>query len=179
MAAKDHTLTILRDPLSELARKERRFLLATGGLGIVIVEAGILPSKISALGIEFNPTNQKALLIAMACLIAYFLIAFVVYAWSDFLSWRLSITQSALDALHDLSRPLVTDLLQLGRAVVPRNEKEQGLVDKIFEEQMGWMSIWNRLSKPTAMVRGVFEFLLPLVVGLFAVIDIARKSQGL
>ena len=175
MSAKDHTSIILKDPLSDLSRKERRSLLATAAVGLVIVEADVLPSKISALGIEFDSTNQAVLLIAIACVIGYFLSAFAIYAWSDFLAWRLSITESALEAIRDFSRPRVNDLVHADRAVVPRSEKESKVLEDQFVEHIGYLGRWNRLSKPTAIVRGCFEFLLPIVFGIVAIVEILRR----
>jgi hypothetical protein len=69
-----------RYPFGEVARKERRSLLAASGMGILIVKTGLLPTKIVALGIEFTETDQKALLAAIATVVAYFLAEFLLYA---------------------------------------------------------------------------------------------------
>src|SRR5436305_2954409 len=66
----------LRDPLSEVTRKERRTLLGVAALGIVVAKAGIVPSRISALGVEFGKTDQATLLRMLALIIGYFLLAF-------------------------------------------------------------------------------------------------------
>jgi hypothetical protein len=55
----------LRDPLGEVARKERRALLGVSAVGIVIVKSGLVPSKVTALGIKFNQTDQRSLLVAL------------------------------------------------------------------------------------------------------------------
>ncbi len=178
MAANDHTSIILQDPLSELTRKERRALLTSAGLGILIVQADIIPSKITALGIDFTSTNQKVLLVGMAAVVAYFFVAFALYAWSDFLAWRLRITQSALDAIQDLSRPRLKDMVETDRAIVSRGEMETKIIEDQFVEQMGYLRRWNRMSKPTATIRGLFEFFFPIVVGVLAIIDLLRKSFG-
>jgi hypothetical protein len=179
MAAQDHTLIILKDPLSELARKERRALLTTAGIGILIVQADIVPSKISALGIDFTSTNQKTLLIGMAAVVMYLLVAFALYAWSDFLAWRLSIAQSALDAIQDFqSQPNLQDIVESERVIVPMSEIEKKMHDDQFVEHMGYLGRWNRMSKPTATIRGWFEFIFPLVVGVLSIIDLVRKTYG-
>lgn len=75
------------DPLSEVTRKERRLLLGMSTIGIAIVRTGLLPTKISALGIEFGAADQRSLLNILAVITAYFLVAFVVYAASDWVAW--------------------------------------------------------------------------------------------
>jgi hypothetical protein len=70
----------LRDPLSDVTRKERRLLLGMSVIGIAVVKTGLLPEKISALGIDFSETNQKSLLIVFSLVTIYFLAAFMIYA---------------------------------------------------------------------------------------------------
>lgn len=79
--------TILEDPLSDVTRKERVYLLAVSTIGIAIVKTGLVPSRISALGIQFDAANQNALLLLLGIVAAYFLSAFVIYAVADFFAW--------------------------------------------------------------------------------------------
>jgi hypothetical protein len=37
----------VRDPLSEVTRKERRILLGTSALGIIVAKVGLVPTKIT------------------------------------------------------------------------------------------------------------------------------------
>src|SRR6266404_2153310 len=78
----------LRDPLSSVTRNERKILLATSAIGLVVRHAGLVPTKIAALGIEFSQIDQRVLLRAIAAIILYFLCAFVLYAMSDLVAWR-------------------------------------------------------------------------------------------
>jgi hypothetical protein len=75
------------DSLLETTRKERSALLALSTLGIVTVWGGLIPKKISALGIELEQINEKALMIILAILVSYFWIAFFVLALADVLAW--------------------------------------------------------------------------------------------
>ncbi len=72
------------DALSELSRKERRFLMATSGIGIVVAKTGLVPTKIAALGIEFTEADRSVLLKCLAGLIGYFLVSFIIYAADDY-----------------------------------------------------------------------------------------------
>src|SRR2546423_1716731 len=76
---------LLFDPLSDVARKERRNLLIASTVGILVATTGLVPTRLSTLGIEFSPPEQTYFVILMAGVIAYFVIAFVVYGVSDFL----------------------------------------------------------------------------------------------
>jgi hypothetical protein len=42
----------LRDPLAEVTRRERRLLLGASIIGLTVAKTGLVPTKISALGVE-------------------------------------------------------------------------------------------------------------------------------
>jgi len=77
---------LLRDQLSEVTRKERVYLPGSSIAGIAIVKMGLIPTRITALGIEFDAANQETFLFILGLVVLYFLAAFLVYAASDFLA---------------------------------------------------------------------------------------------
>ena len=83
-------LSLVKDPLSEVTRKERRTLLGASAIGVAMVKANLLPQKISTLGIDFQQIDQTVLLRSVAFLILYFILAFLLYSTSDFLTWRIA-----------------------------------------------------------------------------------------
>jgi len=83
-------LVALKDPLSEVTRRERRALLALSTLCYVIARVGLVPTKISALGIDFNHSDQKTLFRILAGILVYLIVAFVIYASADFIAWRIA-----------------------------------------------------------------------------------------
>lgn len=78
----------LGDPLGEITRKERRNLLIAGTVGVLVAKAGLVPSKISALGIDLSAPAQDAFVMLVGLVIVYFLCAFIIYGVSDFFAWR-------------------------------------------------------------------------------------------
>jgi hypothetical protein len=74
-----------RDPLSEETRTTRTYLLGLSMAGIVMVHAGLLPSRITALGIAFEKADRRLLLFLCGLVTAYFLVAFFLYAIVDFI----------------------------------------------------------------------------------------------
>ena len=80
---------LLKDPLSQETRKERRSLLAVSALGLIIVKAGLVPTRIAALGIEFSQADRTTLLWSLALITIYFLVAFLFYALADYSSYRI------------------------------------------------------------------------------------------
>ena len=75
----------LTDPLSEVTRKERRALLAVCVGSVEVVSVGLVPERISALGIDFGTVDQQAFLVIMGFVLVYFLITFGVYGYGDYL----------------------------------------------------------------------------------------------
>ncbi|MBL8440037.1 MAG: hypothetical protein JNK96_02345 [Betaproteobacteria bacterium] len=154
----------MRDPLSEITRKERRALLATALLGVAIVKTGLLPSEITALGIKFAGSDQRALLVILAIVIAYLLVAFIIYAASDFLAWRL--------ALHGAIRE---------RMLKSRDRDEYEMhveceVEDQMRERFPFLAASPRMVLPVSIARAIFEFILPLAVGAYAIYQLLEKS---
>jgi hypothetical protein len=80
---------IVKDPLSEETRRNRRALLAISAICLTARLLWIFPTQISAVGITFSTTNEKRKLIwAAVAFQIYFLVAFAISAVSDFLQWR-------------------------------------------------------------------------------------------
>jgi len=144
----------LKDPLSEVTRNERRTLLGLSAVAIVMLRSGLVPSKISALGIEFDHADQRALLGVLALVIAYFLCAFLIYAASDLVAWRVALHNSSMDWARR------RELLK---------EEERKVEEHLFRElYRGYM--WSRVSGPMSLARATFEFAVPIVVGVYAAV---------
>ena len=149
----------LVDPLSEVTRKERRILLGLSMLGIFFVKAGALPSKINALGIELESSDQSAFLYLMSFGLLYFTLAFFIYAMSDFIVWRNAVTKAYIVSYKDYMKE---------RDCYPQDPDGAELQS---EEQRAYQRnrIWQILTKPMSITRAAFEFLLPLIVGIYSI----------
>jgi hypothetical protein len=150
---------LLGDPLAEVTRKERRILLGVSILAVAIVKTGLVPTKIEALGVEFEKTNQQALLSILAFVTLYFLAAFVIYAAADFLSWRRALRRARIES--------ITDRLKQEREPEASSDAYRRERSEIFERTKDPF-VSFRLAQPVALLRAVFEFLLPVVVGTYA-----------
>ena len=149
----------LSDPLSEVARKERKFLLASCILGIAMVKAGIVPSKISVLGIDFAKTDQKFLLLVLGIIILYFLVAFLIYAASDIIIW------------HNLfSQSLKASMVSRGKSEAEKDPLMvmEDYIDDFLRRPFSVRFILG-LTNPVSLLRAIFEFLLPIAAGIYAI----------
>lgn len=175
----------VRDPLSETTRRERKTLLGISIVVIGIIETGTLPTKIESLGIEFTQTDQKYLFNVFAAVVIYYLIAFVLFAISDFIVWRIafgSIVRAQWGRMTmnpDKDKLLTKDeqrIIQLEKQITEmKAEQMRGSFDKQLGLDIDFMN-WGmpnyliRLSTPVSLFRSIFEFLLPILVGIYALI---------
>lgn len=143
----------LSDPLSDVARKERRNLLIASITGILIATAGLVPKHISALGIEFSPLAQNAFVILAALVVVYFVFAFAIYGISDFFIWR---------------KKYQDYLVAVEAEMQGWTEEDQHYHDELhhYVPRIDWLYNW---SKPAAFARIIFEFVLPVIVGIVSI----------
>ncbi len=154
----------VRDPLSDVTRRERRSLLATSLLLVAIVKSGFVPEKISALGIEFSKGNQRWLLVVLGLVTLYFAMAFMIYAASDFVAWRLALLDSQ-SRIHLKRRKRIK--------AIEEPTVDEAILDEFYIEHGAYMF---GLSRRISIVRGTFEFLLPLAFAVYAIITLFRAN---
>lgn len=145
------------DPLSEVSRGERRILLITSLLAVAVTAGGLVPVKVAALGIELSPPEQTRLLVLLALVVSYFLVAFLLYGLPE---WRRSL------ARQKIYRSQLFDYL---RAQPGGAGNEQRDVADIFNSILADNRL--RLAKPfftghTSRVS--FDFFGPVVFGCVA-----------
>ncbi len=143
----------VRDPLSDVTRKERRSLLGISGIGLIIVNVGLLPAKINALGIEFDSPNKQTLLRFLALIILYYLVAFVIYAASDFITWR-----SAFIAEY--------------KKGINQEEDQGGYTDERANDIIAMEKYWRSLSTPISIIRAIFEFTVPIIISCYSIVSL-------
>jgi hypothetical protein len=146
----DNKTNLLRD----WTQKERRNLLASSAFGLVVVKVGLVPTKIAALGLEFSSVDRRTLLWCIWAIVLYFLTAFLIYATDDFIDAKFAgiarMQKAQLDGLENPQAALL----------YTRTQKQL--------EQLPAVRIWNGISRFNGLVRNPFDFVLPAVVGLYA-----------
>jgi hypothetical protein len=144
--------------LSKTTRAERKILLGVSMFGVTVAHTGLIPSKITALGVEFEPADQQALLLMLIVVVAYFTIAFIIYATADFLSWRAAHDETLLMHLqHEHGFYPLPD--------TPQDEPMERAIKQI-RRRVWW---WGTLIRKTSYVRALWEFVLPIVAGAYSI----------
>jgi hypothetical protein len=153
----------LRDPLSEVTRRERRLFLAVSTVCFAITKAGLVPTKISALGIDFSQADQKALLKILAAIVGYLLVAFVVYASADFLGWRIAVSQ-AIGTWWNQNRA------EIEKQSTEENVSRLEMARKLgLDMRMSALPAGIGLAGPISLLRALIEFLFPVLFGIYCI----------
>ena len=168
------------DPLSEETRKARLYLLGASTVGITIVVTGLVPTEIRTLGITFAQADRRSLLFMLALVIAYFLVAFIIYAAADFLAWRVLFERDMRERLSKelMNKELDERIEQIRTSkdrpyemeertanILDQREREKE-VEKLLRRHSRYVSY---VRGPISLLRGIFEFLLPIFYGVYGI----------
>lgn len=144
---------MLRDPLSEVTRKERRSLLGISAIAILVGRTGLVPAKIENFGISFAAPERQALLWVFFAVVLYYTVAFILYAMSDFLIYRYAVHQGRV-ALRKQREE------RSAASIAITSEPPDDLPD----------TPWSLVGYVTSasVGRGIFDFMIPLVIAVVA-----------
>lgn len=143
---------LARDPFSEVTRKERRALLALSILGILIGRTGMMPTSIQSVGITINANQHKTALYLLVGVIFYFLCVFVCYSILDYITtWE----ARAADRENQLAEQMKTGHIKLPHPRTPR------------------------LLILTRRFRYLLDFLLPIALGIWAIVEVVVRARHL
>ena len=162
---REHDL-ITYDPLGEVTRRERKALLGMAMLGLALVKVPLVPAKFAAFGIEFSELNRQNFASMYALVVTYFLIAFVVYAFSDFVAWQRSeVIRYAAYVQAQLKEPSLSP----SRSSSPLlGESGKPLHPAIPDPSPAYRGFASWASAVAASrLRAVFEFVVPVVFAAY------------
>ncbi|EPN3982786.1 hypothetical protein ACTZ9J_004544 [Vibrio parahaemolyticus] len=157
----EHFTNRLREPLNETTRKARRNLLAASVLGIVTAKVGLVPTKVSAFGVEFSSSNIEALMTLLSLSITYFLVTFIVYIVSELQGWQLLIASKELSELKEQK-------ISTSRTVFTTQESK---IEAEFQDRMS--TVYSR-TKPVFYSRLFVEVFIPLVIAIYSIVATSR-----
>jgi len=145
----------IRDPLSEVTRKQRKGLLVASLISFLIVKLGIKPDRITAIGFEFDVEHINSLSIILALVVSYFLITFISYSASDIIEWL-------------LNRKEADEKLKANIDLKSNSDEETSSIKeeyKLDEEHLK-PGILEKSAIPASYFRIVIEFVLPFIFAL-------------
>jgi hypothetical protein len=174
----------ITDPLSDETRKIRKALLGISAASIAIVHMGLLPTKISALGIDFSASDRNALLVVLTLIVGYFLIAFIIYAFADFVAWRLNRSSTAYEIESSDYEKARQSILQGKRELTKEEEEELQMINtsegNIWRGAYIKDDMWAaKVVPPVSVVRALFDFIVPVPIAIYAIIILIWAAQRL
>lgn len=144
-------------------------------VGVAVAQAGLLPTEISSLGIKFGPSSQSVLLLLLGLVCLYYLIAFLVYAASDYVAWKMALR----DAIYDVwSRPREKVEEPETEEEALREIRRQESLEEFIQTRNATILFAELALVPVSRVRAVFEFVLPAIVGAYATIILLMRSAA-
>jgi hypothetical protein len=165
-------------PINQEARGQRRNLMVASAVALLVVELGLFPARISALGIEFGTPDRRSLLKALLIAVVFFLVSFMVNAVGDVAEWYWRLGQGLRAAVHVARPPTEEDEQALDNFVqdykVSNAAEQARMVSAVkeFELQKLEAKMWGRVVgvwKPAAYVRLGIDFLAPLALACWAI----------
>ncbi|MGE0468147.1 MAG: hypothetical protein AB7L09_03695 [Nitrospira sp.] len=149
---------LIKDPLSEVTRKERKAFLGVSVLAIAVMKANLLPSELSAFGVKIDNIRREWLITMLTAIVLYLLIVFMAYAFSDFLGWRIAFWEGVKKRAIE-RKQLVA-------------EEADGIPDDSLEivQCDEHRTAWSKKAIPVSIFRAFIDFGLPLFVGITAII---------
>ena len=153
MSESNHFSERLREPLNETTRKVRRNLMAASVVGVVLTKVGLIPTKVSAFGVEFSSSNQNALMFLLASAIGYFALSFVVYVYSELTAWQLVFTSKEMEEMK-----------------LEATHRNRELIEGRSEEDMFRHHVRNLYfrTKPTFYIRLFVELMIPIIFASYS-----------
>lgn len=162
---------ILHDPLSDVTRKERRALLVLSAAGIIMSKTCLIPIAIPMLGVKLEDTGRGVMVSVVGYAIAYFLAAFVVYAFSDWTTWNRSLTRMRQAAFELNMKLLAIDKKRLPEFSVDQNGRyvldeaaQERLRAELEDQNLKAMDLLRKYS----YLRIFFELVIPIPIGVYA-----------
>ena len=140
------------DPLSDVTRSDRRWLLLVNVVLAAMAYGGIVPSEIEALGLKTAQINRHVMFAIVWVAGLYLAISFTLYVTTDYKTWGMRMRQARrrfIDAMLEVDAAIMDD----GDSQ-PQPEKLREFTD-LFDARM----------RPFRR-RTLFEMYVPLVVSL-------------
>jgi hypothetical protein len=190
------TVVDLADPLSPVTRKERRNLLVSASVSILMAWAGFVPHKIEGLGITFTAFQRSAILWSALFAVIYFSVSFIVYGVRDRMAWRLERDRAlqgwaerharvnATDPPGSRQTVLLTEVTLSPEhsgtpsdAAIRTRESRTPLERRLLEIEYAFRASTRRFrvfARRWTYVRDVVELVVPVLWGLTALLALFR-----
>ena len=161
------------DPLSQHTRSLRKSLLIASVVATAVAKAGLIPTQISALGLQFSQADRGSLLWLIGIVVLFLSASFVVAASADFAAWRMSLFSSSWEEeseSYETSRQELVEQSNLSaedKELLQEQERRLGAMWR-NAGHVGRYTGMQKLVGAISWARVAIEFLLPAAAGVCA-----------
>lgn len=169
------------DPLSAHARSVRKSLLISSVIAIAVARTGLIPTQISALGLQFSQADRGSMLWLIGAVVGFLLLSFVVAAAADFAAWRMSIFakswEEEADGYENLRKSILEEkrLTKEDREALQEQERHMGAMWR-NAGHLDRYSFMQKLVGTISWARVAVEFVAPVLSGISAMVLLACTS---
>lgn len=169
------------DPLSPHTRSVRKSLLISSVAAIFIATTGLIPEKISAMGIEFTQADRGSMLWVLGLVVFFLLVSFAVTAAADFAAWRMSFSAKAWEEESQGYNNVRKSMME-NRSLTDGDREELAEMERRIgamwrnDGHVDRYSILERIVGPISWARILVEFVAPLAAGIFGLVLLIRVS---
>lgn len=161
------TEALLGDFLADNTVKLRRWLLGLTAVSFYMSTAHMVPTKISALGIEFSAVNQQQFLKISGYILMYFLCSFLVCALTDLSRW--------VHGLMEIRKQYFDGIRQSTLAADSETEPDDNKIERarrLREQFIAPIEDIQMFSSPLllalSLLKVALDILFPLSVGVYS-----------
>jgi hypothetical protein len=181
VAFQDRYLTgLTQDPLSAQSRAQHRNVLLVGAVSILVAQLNLVPTRISALGVNLQSDDRHAIRIALLIVVFYFTVSFLITASADILGWlvRYREGRDARSEAHLNLRRIDTEMAKLREQVADEPERRTLAQRRFDEAVVQTLDIHARLPLyqlllPINLARAFIDFAVPIAVAITAIVVLA------
>ena len=103
----------------------------------------------------------------LAAIVTYFLLAFVVYSYSDFIKWSLDLAEAEITA-HKAEAEFLERLMRDG----PPEQSDSKELSAAYNKR----AYWSSAALAASRARVGFEFAIPVAFAVFSLILLVRAA---
>lgn len=155
----------LSEPMSAETHRIGQRLLLIAVLALATTLGGLVPSRIGALGIEFEAADQRRLLWLLALVVFYYVVTFTIRGLVDCMRWS-AMLKAGLAAWRVASLAALAELL----AATGKHPIEELTNDdvKLLKDSKDDFTKAASRRKRILQMRAWFEYLVPVAAGATA-----------
>lgn len=170
-------------PLGDRTQAQHRNVLIVASLAILIARLNLVPTKISAVGVDLKTDDRHVIQIAVLVSLLYFLAAFSLSAVADYIVWLQRMRAAA--QMRDQVREALAIEERKGRDDWPqelaRDPNDQTTARPGYERHLNNVEVFRRRLlgysrlMPISYARAFLDFGLPIALSTWAFVELLHR----